>query len=700
MVTADRGSGPLVLQVEPYDLNMFSFREQVNLMLSFGQTFFAPLKGDVRIIAHSLEFDVQAAVQGLVQETALTDEPWLREGRDAYRRFVRDLVRDVRLKQTRYYLVAWPESSAERNAIANLAAGAFSVADNPLYVATLEPLFQGDRVAEQERLVPPAGQAGPLITLLHSRDFMGSFDFTTLMQVLSLPFPVAVAVDAQTIPRDRAQDRLSLASNRLRAQLAQVQGESRDVASEEAMVSVTAAQDAVNQGEGLHQVQVIVAVFGANQQELANNVEMVINVLSSTIQLRPALAEQAEAALFFTTTRRPRLRAARTRNTLSTGLATLTPFGFRQRTNTDGILWGTERANYPIIGDLWGRPSYNVVILGETGSGKTFGSLVWLWREVLRGTQVIMLDPQGNCKTLAEMAHGRYSPLSFAQGLRLNPLDIVYDDSMQAQLDHVVNILQAMLNAGRTVRPEQQRILSNPEIHAIGLSLQARYAGLLGRNPPLEQMPRLADLVDDLAESEHGRLLAVELARYVTGTGADVFNQPTNVDIRLESPVVAWDLQFAEEGYKAMMMSLLFGAIARTILHNPDRRRIIYIDEYGLLANLSDVAGESVARATAALFKRVRRFQSSVWAVDQNLVTFENAYGTQILENAYQVTVYHVTEKGLPGLAAAFSQLSEGHLMYLAGAKRGHNVTMIGNREVYQMYVAPSMYELEMFARS
>lgn len=697
---------PLIIEVQPFDIFMYTPPEQYALMQRFAE-FFAALKTDVRVIAITRPFDLREAVSQLLRETRQSPTDWQRQGRDAYRRFITQLVKDVQLKSAAYFLVAWPTDSAERNAIIANAQHIFGLSQNAIReVESLPPLFSGTRRNEPRFLAPmdghvPDGQGNEYVGLLLSSDIMGDMDFFTITRLLGQPFPIAVAVDVRTIPFDQVTRRLEMAHNRIVAQLQTV--DTKDAASEAAQTSVEFTMQAVRSGEGLHQIQVAVAVGASSQAELQDRVATTKNATSSIIRLRTPIGEQAPMLRFFTTTRRPKVSAQRERNVLSSGAAVLAaaPFGYRQRNKVDGILWGVDQVmGYPVFDDMWSRKALNVVILGQTRSGKTFGALVWMYREALRGTQIIMLDPQGNCKTLAGMCQGSYAPLSMAQGLQLNLLDIVYE-SLPAQVAHVTACIEALLNCGIQGRDAaNRRVLSPQERAAVDRGLKALYSGLPPRCRP-EQMPLLANLARYLLETPQGRDLALDLEQFVTGSYGTIFNRPTNVDMRLDGPVIAFDVQQTEKMFRGLIMTLLLGGISYRIMTGPSRRRILFIDEYGVLTALDSAAGEVVAQAAAELAKRINKYKCSIWAVDQNLPIFaENPYGRMVLDNAEQVTFYHQAQSAVEYIGRTYAQLTEGHLQRLTGAQQGENVTIIGNRDVYNLYTFPSDYEYEQFNRS
>lgn len=704
--------GPVVLQIEPYNVFMYSFEEQVGLQTRFAQ-FFMSLRAPVRLIAYSRHFNVAAASDELTAETAATTEPWRAYVLDAYRRFLEQLVASIKLKSTQCFLIGWGKDTGEQDALANSARQVFTLDESHNIVAvveeaTLPMLFPHDMMEEADCLAPVReGEDAEYVALLLSRDMKGDVDFfTPLLGILAQQYSVAVAVDVETIPRERANTQLTMAYNRLTAQLGTA--ETKDVESESAYRDVQFAMEAVQGGEGLHRVQIAVAVFAPSRKELQRAVRDIKTAGTPQLQLRTVYGEQGKAAAFFSTTptQRTGVSGQRPRNTLSTGCAAYfgSALGFRQRDTVSGVLLGIEMdGGYPVFHDIWTETSYSGVVLGQAGSGKTFWANQFLSRQAARGVQIIFLDPQGNCERLADLCEGSYNQLSFEQGLQLNPLDVIYS-APAAQQAHVFRFLEALLG----------RRLTNLEKHAVGTGLRTLYSGLDRRDPSPELACRLENLHGFLLETADGHQLARELDQYVTGELGAVFNAPTNVDLALAAPVVAYDVQFVEEEYQPLVMTLLLGNLSRQIMAHPDVNRLVFVDEFGILiqgvlaesaggAQMSEspqlVANRAVALAVMSLIKRMRRFRTGIWVCDQNPSTFHtNVYGKQILQNARHKVLFHQAQEAIGEIAEMFGQLTQHHLNVLAGARQGENITLLGDRDTYHLFAEASPLELEAFS--
>ena len=103
-------------------------------------------------------------------------------------------------------------------------------------------------------------------------------------------------------------------------------------------------------------------------------------------------------------------------NVTSDGMAVLSgPLGFRRRSDTDGVFWGIGSSGgqdiYPIWWNGFGRDpdkpaAYHGLFLGKSGYGKTVSMNSLLYREAMRGTQVVFMEPQGHSRLLAEHQPG------------------------------------------------------------------------------------------------------------------------------------------------------------------------------------------------------------------------------------------------------------------------------------------------------
>src|SRR5438270_401145 len=97
------------------------------------------------------------------------------------------------------------------------------------------------------------------------------------------------------------------------------------------------------------------------------------------------------------------------RTSLTTaGLRVTFPFSASNFSEPKGILYGLEPASgAPIFLDRFGLPNANAVVLAQSGAGKSYAVKVEILRALLNGTDVLVIDPEGEYLQLGEAAGGK-----------------------------------------------------------------------------------------------------------------------------------------------------------------------------------------------------------------------------------------------------------------------------------------------------
>lgn len=171
-----------------------------------------------------------------------------------------------------------------------------------------------------------------------------------------------------------------------------------------------------------------------------------------------------------------------------------------------------------------GASAFHHVIVGETGSGKTYGANLLLLREALRGTQVVVLEPIGHSRRLmrAMGEGGSYNRVDFAN-TAVNLLDVV-EQNMADQVTHVQRALAVLLSSASGGASSAQsgsiagipgtggtghisgpgggtgwggagrRVFTNAELAALGAALRDLYSGIDPNTVTPAETPRLQDL--------------------------------------------------------------------------------------------------------------------------------------------------------------------------------------------------------------
>ncbi|MCP4517465.1 MAG: hypothetical protein GY824_19845, partial [Delftia sp.] len=390
------------------------------------------------------------------------------------------------------------------------------------------------------------------------------------------------------------------------------------------------AIEAVPGGQTLHLLTVGDLIPGQTIQELNERVGAVQTLTAPFLSLAAHRPQGHFLRSLFTTQQRGpakgllsgRLR----RNALSTGTAVaMGTLGACRRASTEGVLWGLGDRGAPIFWDGFGpeldRANHGV-FLGMTGSGKTYGVHTLLLREaLLRGAQIIELEPMGHGKLLAEAVGDRASlnVLSF-DSMTVNPLEIVHA-TRPDQYAHVMMQVSLLLN----------RSLDNFELAAVEAACRDVYATLTPDSPSAVH-PRLENLVLALRrEDSVGQKLGAEIAGlYVDGSLGDVFNAPGNLDFRLEKDVVVFDFYAIPRNYQTLLYGLVLAAVHRECLRRRrERRRIVFVDEFKRMSQ-----EPMLAEAVASMFKTFRTAGVGVWVAEQNLFTLVGLEGGGMMGSA------------------------------------------------------------------
>ena len=566
--------------------------------------------------------------------------------------------------------------------------------------------------------------------------------------------------------------------NALEAQLSTTGRMGRDTKSEAAWADCDYAMKAVDAGQRLHRVTVALLVKGSTRASLQENVRLAERVLASKLRFRVETGNQLEALKLFTPLRTGQTNLRLTpRTAVSEGVSVLVPFGLRRRNSTQGILWGIDAdGGYPVFYDGWTRQSgasnlsnvtnmnnmsiysagryldeasgapyqspggptssgtgasaYHHVIVGETGSGKTYGANLLLYREALRGTQVVVLEPMGHSRRLMQAMGegGSYNRVDFAN-TSLNVLDVV-EPTLTDQVTHVQRTLsvllssasgaggaaatassgggwQALSGGGNTAgQAAGRRVFTNAELAALGSALRDLYTGIDPDTIRQEETPRLEQLCVRLRLNSSrggtpscGRALADEIAGlYVDGVYGEIFNprEGTSLDLSLTSPGVAYDFSSVNDTFRPLLYSQVLAAVQRRIRSRQRAQSmIVFIDEFRYMAQEPMLAEQAML-----LVKTARTYRAAIWMAEQNLFTFsETLTGRAIIENTPLVTLYRQTATATKIARELYPRLTEYHAFLLSTSQRGECVTLLGD-DIFHMHMESSIGEAALFAGS
>lgn len=474
--------------------------------------------------------------------------------------------------------------------------------------------------------------------------------------------------------------------------------EGRRSANQEAVKAFQAAEAALNtDGEAVHDARLAIMLLEDDQATLRRRANSLSKRLARYMSLDRLLGYQQPAAAFFMPVVKPDGIPAGHYNVLSSGAAVMAGiWGFGSTQANEGIYVGERlslhssrlRGLYYMQGWRGQRP-HHLNAFGKTGSGKSTNIRALLAREAEQGTQIIVLDPQPHVRRFAGLFDSEtlaYHGVGYGR-LTFNPLDVVWD-RLDQQSDYVRAILKIMLNPDG----DTPRRFDALDVAAIDTALKLTYEGCewseLLKNQSIT--PTLEIFCQRLRQcGQPGRWLAEELwGLYVVGERAQTFNQPSSLDMRLRKQVVVYDFSPVFNSHESNMETLYYfitlSSIYREVRANPERRQIIFVDEFGAM-----MREPSLVRSLALMYKTFRTFKAGMWIADQNPFTLagigEGAFQGQnpqdlelklsILRNTTRTLAFALDYDDAQQLKALYPrQILDSHVTFLTRAEPGQAV--------------------------
>jgi len=540
------------------------------------------------------------------------------------------------LRGLRHFLLAWLPPGARP---AHLIRAVEDTFDTHARETALPSILPGT-YTDQPDYLQPDDPRHPHVAFLTAYDRQGRWSPDILHRALQLTIDVALCIDAKTVDRSRAAflvDHTEVAS---RSALEE-QGGPRNVRAERKHASAYELQAALATQQ-LHELRIVLAVFGSSPDELDGNVRIVEQAFGKKLSLmRPSGAQRA-LEQFFRPLATDRIASpVRPRFEPSRGLAVSVPFGVRKPSEAQGIEF-LRSGTTPLMFDLFvpGRAAHAFGV-GLTGIGKTVSLSCWARRlAALEGVQIVLYEPLGKGAALARSCGAGARHLILDTRQRANPLDVVVSRGAEGepppllqQVEHVTTRLGVLLGTnvggGETIIP---RPWTSEERGVLTIAIADVYAPWEALDQiGLEETPTLADLCDalsslataeaqdDPATARTATALAREIhLRLVRGPYSTMFQGTTTIEWQLDRfDVLAYDFSKVPAGYlQTIYYDSAFGALLRH-LYDPqrDRRRPVLgiIDEYGIMARVPGMRA-----FVASYMKHARNYNGHLWLFDQD----------------------------------------------------------------------------------
>ena len=369
-----------------------------------------------------------------------------------------------------------------------------------------------------------------------------------------------------------------------------------------------------------------------------------------------------------------------TRNMDTTSLASTFPFTSATLTQDKGIMYGLNQQNGSlIIFDRFSLENANEVVFGKSGSGKSFLIKLEAMRQFMFGSEIIIIDPEGEYESITKTFGGEYVSFTTNSPIKINPFDLsgMYVEGenelglkilslhglLKIVLGELDAIHDAILDRALVETYRQKGITTDPATQK--------------KQPPL-----MEDLYKVLLgmEDPNANELALRLEKFIKGSLSGLFNQQSNFDIT--NPFTAFSVKALEDELRPIAMHIILDFIW-TKVRKSLKKRVLILDEAWYLMKYEDSAS-----FVYGIAKRARKYYLALTTATQDVQDFLSTdYGKAILSNSSIQILLKQSPSEIDTVCKIF-YLSQGEKELLLSVGVGEGLFFAGQSHVAVKIVA------------
>jgi len=434
-------------------------------------------------------------------------------------------------------------------------------------------------------------------------------------------YPIDVAMALRNLRKKVAQVEAQLMER-------QEKGLVRDPMLETAFQDIEDLRDKLQQArEKTFSLGVYITLYADSLKELNRLAERVSFIFESKlVYTKSATFQQVEGFVSSLPILQDRISVHTPLNT--SPVSSVFPFSSMDLTSDEGILYGINRHNNSlIIFDRFSLENANMVAFARSGSGKSYATKLEILRSLMMGTNVLVIDPENEYKSLADAVGGSYFKISLTSENQINPFEIPIipegEDPADVLKSHVLNLTGLVKLMVGEITPEEDALLDK----AITETYASRDITVERRDFSEIEPPLLSDLQTVLASMEGGKKIAQRLEKYTSGSYSGFTNKPTNIDIK--NRLIVFSLRDLEEELRPVAMYIILNFIWN-LVRGELKKRILIIDEAWWMMKYKESAA-----FLFGLVKRARKYYLGVSTITQDVEDFINSpYGRPIVTNS------------------------------------------------------------------
>jgi conjugal transfer ATP-binding protein TraC len=300
-------------------------------------------------------------------------------------------------------------------------------------------------------------------------------------------------------------------------------------------------------------------------------------------------------------------------------------------------------------------------------------------RQFMLGTEVIVIDPEGEYSSITQALSGEYIDFTPASAVKINPFDLTgrYEEG-QNELGLKILSLHALLRIVLgEIDAQHDAILDRALIETYKLRGITTDPATQTKEPPL-----MEDLYKVLLgmEDEVARDLALRLEKFIKGSMSGIFNQQSNFDIK--NPLTVFGTRELEDELRPVAMQIILDFVW-TRVRKDLKKRLLVLDEAWYLMKYQDSAS-----FVHGIAKRSRKYYLAITTATQDVQDFLSTdYGKAVLSNSSIQMLLKQSPTEIDLVSQVF-YLSEQEKQLLLSATVGEGLFFAGQSHVAMRVVA------------
>ncbi len=493
-----------------------------------------------------------------------------------------------------------------------------------------------------------------------------NYDFTMDISMFIIP------EDGRQVMESLKRKMTQLESTRM---VEQEKGLVRDPELDTAIHDIDELRESLSQGQNrLFQYSLYFTIYAKSLEELNTLSKQLESTLGgSLIYTKEAVVQMEQGFNSTIPIMSDQLSILRNLDTAS--LSTTFPFSSAELTSDNGILYGINRHNDSLIlFDRFNLENANSVVFATSGAGKSYFVKLEILRYLMLGTDVVIIDPENEYQKLAEAVGGNYLEISLNSAQRINPFDLPVtshpedeaEDLLRSNITTLHGLIRLMVGG---LTPEEDALLDKALYEAYALRDITSDPSTQRNTPPV-----MSDLIAVLANLRGAENLILRLGKYVEGTFANLFNQPTN--FKLDSGLVVFSVRDLEESLRPIAIFMILNYIWNNVRAEM-KRRLMVVDEAWWMMQYEDSA-----RFLYGLAKRARKYFLGLTIISQDVEDFlANKYGKAVVSNSAMQILLKQSTSSIDVISQVFN-LTEQEKYLLINASVGEGLFFAGLNHV------------------